>query len=420
MKRQRGAALMIILMIAGVLAAFFAVRALNGANTERDKVTAAALAQAKEALIGYAVAYRDTHADQVNGYLLLPDLGTTKNLMPGLGEGASAGNFLTNGANLSVVGRLPWRSLGLPALRDSQGACLWYAVSGAYQNEQTAPLMNWDTLGQFETFRSNGTPAGTISTVGVNLHNRPVAVIFAPGSVLAGQVRGPVGADAVTECGGNYNARNYLDTFNPNPLINNIVNYFGGLNFASGVFPIATPKQLAFGPVLDGTGNTLVNDRMLTITSDELFRSIKRRNDFKTDVDSMVEDIAQCLNNLPPASLPVASLTNKGVGDFPAAVPLPPDPTPLDVLSTCRPIVQQRLNVLQNWQDNLLYTRPAVAATVGVATCNAVLFFSGERRANQARATAADRSLAANYLEGTNATLFPASGRVLRCFGLQQ
>ena len=57
---------------------------------------------------------------------------------------------LHSGSNV-YIGRLPWRTLGLPDLRDSSGERLWYAVSRQFARNPTCmpncPLTS-DTLGQ--------------------------------------------------------------------------------------------------------------------------------------------------------------------------------------------------------------------------------------------------------------------------------
>src|SRR3990167_7392655 len=74
--KQRGAALLIMLvvMIIGAITIFVSSLNSSALKIERDKATAAALAQAKDALVGYAITYGDTHAGQVHGYLPCPDI----------------------------------------------------------------------------------------------------------------------------------------------------------------------------------------------------------------------------------------------------------------------------------------------------------------------------------------------------------
>ena len=405
MRAQRGALLLVMLLALGVLGAYLALRALDGHGLERSQASTAAMAQAKEALIGYAVSYADTHAGLIQGYLPLPDIGTSRSIAPG--EGSAAANFAGNAQELTVLGRLPWKTLDLAPLRDSQGECLWYAVSGSHQNvlPSAAPL-NWDSLGLFDSYRSDGTPAGTVSTVGANVHQRPIALIFAAGEALPGQDRSASALDAVAQCGGNYDARNYLDSFQPDPLLNNIVNYLGAVNSSTGQYNFAAPKPFLLGPVLDGNRNVLVNDRVLAITTDELFRVLKKRSDFKLDIDTMLEDLAICLDGM--ALLPATSSGNKGV-DL--------------ALAACPGAGPRQARVLGNWSNNLLYTHPVAASTLnGAGGCAAMLLFAGERTARtvappgpQSRATPAQTGSAAlfgdaaMYLEGPN-TVFPASG----------
>ncbi len=171
---------------------------------------------------------------------------------------------------------------------------------------------------------------------------------------------------------------------------------------------MTAPKQIIAGPVWDEGHNPLINDRVLTITPDELFKLIQRRADFKTAIDAMLGDLSVCLNALPPTDARLAaSAGNKGVDN---------------ILAACAPADPARANFLTNWKNNLLYTKPAALSTVnGTSGCIAVLFFGGARTQRsvaplsaQLRATAAQTGSAAvfgdptMYLEAGN-TQFPAS-----------
>ena len=379
MKRQRGAALMIILMIAGVVAAFFAVRALNGANTERDKVTAAALAQAKDALIGFASTYRELHADVGNnqekpfGYLPCPDTNNDGIAEPTCGA-----------MNVSVIGRLPWRTLGLPPLRDSAGECLWYAVSGrAKNNPSTNVAMNWDTLGQLAV-----TEAITNTILAAPLTNQAAwAVVFAPRAAIGGQTRG---GGAGTECRGPAGVAagaQYLDGANP---------------FYAGVAPAAGATSTVTFSVSESVRLGTNNDQGIWITSSEIFDRVKKRNPaspngFTSDIGSFLAGVRNELNGLLIGALPTGMAT-------------------VDAGTVC-PVVDnvadQRDAYLRcAWRNNLQYAAPtpATGLTVNGLPCNAVLFFAGERAPGQVRATAADFANPANYLEGGNLALFPGVG----------
>ena len=111
---------MVLMLVLGLLAAYFAISALNRSSiNERNRLSANTLAQAKDALIGFAAAYRDnapTHANQVFGYLPCPDM---------TNSGTASASPTCPAQDISATGRLPWNTLGLPALRESAGECLW-------------------------------------------------------------------------------------------------------------------------------------------------------------------------------------------------------------------------------------------------------------------------------------------------------
>ena len=72
--RQQGAALLLlalILLIGGMT--FFFSRVGDNPSVGRDKISQDALEQARQALIGYAATYRDTHVGEMFGYLPCPD-----------------------------------------------------------------------------------------------------------------------------------------------------------------------------------------------------------------------------------------------------------------------------------------------------------------------------------------------------------
>lgn len=249
--RQRGAALIIMLVVLVVGIAAILVNSLTSSkiNIARQATTAAALAQAKDALIGFATAYSDTHSGEAPGYLPCPDDSG------GNPEGSAEIQCLNQ--NFSVMGRLPWKTLGLPAIRDGDGVCLWYAVSGTYKYNPKTSLMNWDTKGKFKVYAADNTL----------LSDDVVAVIFAPGAVLPGQVHYSAGAPV---CGGNYSPTNYLDSFN------GINNYnAGNEKFIQGI------KGGSF------------NDQMIFITRQEIWNAIQKRT--QSTLKLMTQRVAECL-----------------------------------------------------------------------------------------------------------------------------
>jgi hypothetical protein len=193
---QSGIALIIFLTILVLGATAVLLSKLNKNRTafllEDQAQTARALVQAKDALLGHAMIYAETHEGQPQGYLPCPDHN-------GDGSASTCGD-----KGHSVIGRLPWRTLGLPPLRDGSGECLWYAVSGGYKNNPKQPLTS-DTDGLFIVKNvKNETIAGTTEA------DRAIAIIFAPGRPIGGQNRATSGN---TWCGENAQADDYLDNF---------------------------------------------------------------------------------------------------------------------------------------------------------------------------------------------------------------
>lgn len=409
MKNQQGAALLVLLMIIITAASFLLLKAVKTSPTAQDKTTAASLAEAKEALIGYAATYRDDgHPDDVFGYLPCPDVNND-----GQAE-ANQGSANCAGKDIPVVGRLPWKSLGLPPLRDSYGECLWYAVSGTFKavaGGNLTDFMNWDTLGQFTIQDVSGT-----SLAGATVHNRPSAVIFSPGPPLSTQTRP---ASNGQECSGDNS--------------NSVAAYLDGGNAFT--IPAATPVMLTAGAY----GNTTVNDRLTWISPDEIFKRIKQRTDFKSpalpvsppngDANNLIASVADCLKaqaSLPaPVTINFSTMAETG-GVVAGSVVT--GRVPQNFVDANCPGIPSWLtkwsgwwdngtndegkNFNDNWQDNLLYAKcsSGQCLTVNGSACAAVLIFSGERDATtspaQNRATAANKNIWSNYLEGSFLGLF--------------
>jgi hypothetical protein len=202
----------------------------------KDDRTAQALAQAKEALIGAAVAQAN-----LPGALPCPDA-------------TNAGTPSTSGSNCqSYLGRLPWQTLGLADLRDGEGDCLWYAIGFKSLFRSSLPASSRNAA----TALNTATPGGiTLQDAATNnVSNRVVAVIFSGGPPLGGQTRTAVGTPV---CGGSLNAVDYLDT-SPAP---------GTVNNASGPTTgiyVRAPTSATF------------NDTLVTITEQEIAQAVARR-----------------------------------------------------------------------------------------------------------------------------------------------
>jgi hypothetical protein len=420
--KQTGFAALLLLVVLTMGSLYGLLVGLNDATAklqrQREDRTAAALRQAKEALIAYAITYSDTHPDEVIGYLPCPDNGTHPQ------EGVTAFGAC-GAARVSYLGRLPWRTLGLGPLYDSDGECLWYAVSGTYKNNPKSGLMNWDTAGQFEVFG----PDGVTLLAGSTVANRAVAVIIAPGAPRGAQNRTPT---PNTSCGNDYgNAAAYLDAA-------------AGKNNA--VVSAAADAVSQFISATPSPGGTFT-DRLIFITADEIWAAAKRRTDMQARLKALTERVAQCVaqaanTNAPgdlhlpwPAASNVSTLTNAYYDhdNLDDTAPLRAGRLPWFLASSgvaggindlfdlaCMTATKDQ-NWYDNWKDHFLYVladefKPsAPPATACSGTCLTVdgagnfagmVLFGGHRLPGQQRDTAGNKDLFASYLEAPNAATF--------------
>lgn len=408
--------ILLVLLVMGALAYLIGGFAPEWSEARRDRQTHEALSKARDALIGYALRYREDQRAQgqpgmMYGYLPLPDLGSTRNnnaACVGL-EGCDAANFAGNALNATAIGRLPWRTLGIEPLRDAGGECLWYLVSGGHQRIQQMAPMNWDSLGHLDVRVADGTAA--LASILATAHDRPLAIVFSPGPSLAGQNRGPVGGDLVDNCGGNYDAANYLDPANAAAL-GGVTNYLAGTNNAYAVTGDAdpsndpdAPKALSTrGKVFDSGGSFLphacqganciliANDSGLELTGDTLFGAIRRHAYFRTDINSLLDRASDCLRDeIAGGGGPAGYARIAGADN-----------------NTCYGSGAVPLGYYPNWRDLLFVARGAMS--VNGANCAAALLFASQRAAGRLRQSLANRNAAANYLEGINLASYTGAG----------
>ncbi|MCZ6803747.1 MAG: hypothetical protein O7D86_07420 [Proteobacteria bacterium] len=161
---QRGAALLVMMMIFIIAASYALVTKLNANTREylRRGSSLSVLNQAKAALIGYAVNYPLDHAGKGPGRLPCPD--TTDN-----------GSAVPNCSG-ATTGRFPFKTQGLETedFRDHSGERLWYRVANNYRSYTVGgPKVNSELTGDFT----------------VDSTSNIVAVIFAPGAPVGTQDR---------------------------------------------------------------------------------------------------------------------------------------------------------------------------------------------------------------------------------------
>lgn len=224
-RHQRGAALLILMLLVmlGLITLFTFRMDRKGPELNADRKTAAALAQAKEALLGNSAINGIATASTENpGRLPCPNIDNSP-----AKEGVAASPPSTTACPSAApgipanMGRFPWKTLKMADLHDGAAERLWYVVDPNFVD--TGAPMN----------------SGISPTLAVN-GNKVVAVIIAPGPAL-----GALNQQRDTANQNNY--RNYLESYiNPVTVVLN-------------------------------TPSATYNDRIITITAKELFTVVTFR-----------------------------------------------------------------------------------------------------------------------------------------------
>ena len=201
---QRGAALLIVMLVVLVAATTVLVSRLDvtDVRTRRQTDAQESLAYARAALIDYAATRPDFYPGQAVA-LPCPDIDDSGGWLEGDAHTDACG-----GVGETVIGRVPWRTLGIDPPKDSSGSCLWYVVSGSYKDAgaTTSPLINPDSNGQLQLF---GIEATSI-VAGSAPQDRPVALLIAPMTNLDGQVRAAA-VGAGRQCSSSFDPAEFLD-----------------------------------------------------------------------------------------------------------------------------------------------------------------------------------------------------------------
>jgi len=380
----------------------FSTWSQSAGRLEQERKTQNSLNQAKQALIAYAVSVYPS-GNVRPGDLPCPDMNND-----GKKEVISCGNAAGTTGQALRLGRLPWKSLGIPDLRDGSGERLWYAVSNNFkENTRNTPL-NSDSSGSIRYVDSDG-----------NVVPDVIAVIIAPGpplerlNAVAAQDRSPAGENTPS---------NYLDktaTEDNSDFIDYGVNGF------------------ANGPVRDAQGRLLVNDMMAVVTYSDLMPLLERK---------VAATVLNCLNSY--ASYIGGTYNNLGRYPWPADIAASAANNYDDTANTLFGRIPNSMansqasapNMLpmwgslpecsitdnwfrNNWREQVFYaianaytpgtTAPACGPCLIVgANVNIKVTVLMARRAlaplplNQNRVTPAAKALIANYLEDGNATAY--------------
>jgi len=273
--RQAGAGLVLMALVlaVAVLASVAALgRGAVASAAQRDRITERALAQAREALIAYA-AERPIDGAVGPGYLPCPDTDDD-----GWAE-STCGSLSGHLGQADRLGRLPWKTLGLPDLRDGAGERLWYAVSTRHKgllncaaSRECRDMSPATALGTITVRGADGRAVqdGTIADARYASAGGAAAVVIAPGApLLRADGRQQSRACAAGECG---DPRNYLDVAPAR---------VGGEDNAA--FTDRTDARAANvdgfiqGPVVAPDGSVAVNDRVVAVGYADLMPRVLAR-----------------------------------------------------------------------------------------------------------------------------------------------
>lgn len=435
---QTGAALLLMLLVVVVAASAVLVHKLGERDLKRRQLdnTRAALAAAKQALIDYAATFPDI-APGAAAQLPCPDIDATGTWPAGAAHTASCG-----GPGVTVLGRLPWRTLGVDIPRDASGSCLWYVVSGSYKNATAAtpPLINPDSNGQLEVYSIE---TGALLE-GALAEERPVALLLAPLAPLPGQAR--TGA-ATPGCSDDFGAADFLDAD-------------AGLGISNAALSGA-PDTIDQFAVASGFSEQH-NDQLLSLSRAELAAAVYGRHDFAVTMATLTRGVASCIaayglgnpggagdRRLPwPAPTVLATYAADGeyddadTGVLSGRLADRVDDSSAQtgsaigrVLADCDPASAPDwdpayLALWQNWKDHFFYAvaesyQPGAPLPTGCGAClsvngagnyAAIVLFAGPRlealgqRRNAPPLDADTKGDIVNYLEGANAANHPYTG----------
>ena len=248
---QRGFALIALLALAALISAFLIASALNltsaGNTNEREQRSMNALRQAKAALIAYAANEQwQKYKGEVTlqpGALPCPDILHGPLLPDGTDPGEGDSDCVTP-LTSSLIGRLPFKTLGINDLRDASGERLWYALSANFRKASGTTVINSDT--QACDTPACGPGESHLTVTGTTPASNVVAILFASGEAILGQSRSSNPTDAAYN-----NPANYLENFSLNP---------DGIHFT--FTTTALPSDT-------------FNDRVLVITQAELMAAVE-------------------------------------------------------------------------------------------------------------------------------------------------
>jgi hypothetical protein len=203
--RQRGAALLVMVMILGLGATWYLVSRLNDNSAAlaaaRKARNAEILERAKQTLIGYIAAQASFAGENRPGAFPCPEA-------PGYFDSTTQDGQTAASCTLPAVGRFPWRTLGTDKLVDANGEPLWYVVASGWASANT--VINSDCA---SASSGMACATGRLSVDGVT--NDVIALIIAPGPAITVSASANCAAwPQVRPTTGTPDLRNYLECQN--------------------------------------------------------------------------------------------------------------------------------------------------------------------------------------------------------------
>ena len=247
MKNERGQTLLLMLMVLAMGSTWYLVSRLNDntavAAAARKARNAQVLNQAKQALIGYIAAQANFAGENRPGAFPCPVAPADFNDPAANGSDGT----VSYPCALPIVGRFPWKTVGLDKLVDASGEPLWYAVASGWAGAAT--VINSDCASPSAgTGLACSSPGGWLSIDGVT--NDVVALIIAPGP--ATKVTASAGCAAWTQVRSTVappDWRNYLECENA-----------------------SSPADATF---VTTSTNSAFNDQLVTITVGDLMPALE-------------------------------------------------------------------------------------------------------------------------------------------------
>jgi hypothetical protein len=257
--RQRGMVLMALLsgLVLGSMVWLIGTLENVVQLNQREQRSARALGEVKRVLLGRAA--MDT---SLPGSLPCPD-----------SNGDGSADLLAGNDCPSYLGRVPYRTLGIPEPLDGEGEILWYALSRNFRDDDSNVI--------------NSDRRGDLNLGGVRNEAGVVALLFAPGAALPGQSRASGAAPCVTTDStlpGTLCAANYLEDSNAR------------LNTRS-------LRNLEFRQLVRNPG---FNDQILPIQSGELLQLTGQR--IAREIKSCLDDYAGVSSGRYPWAAAIADI----------------------------------------------------------------------------------------------------------------